>query len=313
MRKVISCLGPLLLVTIALAGCGGGMSSTQTPLGASMSQVSLTIHDNPPMGVTVLSFEIEVTGAALQPSDSSSQPVSMLSEPEDIELEHLQTESALLASRNVPTGAYSGLMVSFANPRMTIQNQTGTTLTLGTKTCSDQQVCEFDPKLNQSSVTVEAPTTPFPITLTMNSPVVLKLDFNLDTSIQQSDLSITPTVSLVQLPPPNSSGGDQGDEDMELIGQVASIDQTMPTISGAAPPKPDGAFTPNSPAASGSGGDSPAAGADRPEGGDAVEGAPNSGAQDAATVVYSVSQIATYLTQIYWQWDASSPHHFGTN
>ncbi|PYU59295.1 MAG: hypothetical protein DMG56_18700, partial [Acidobacteria bacterium] len=62
MRKVISCLGPLLLVTIALAGCGGGMSSTQTPLGASMSQVSLTIHDNPPMGVTVLSFEIEVTG-----------------------------------------------------------------------------------------------------------------------------------------------------------------------------------------------------------------------------------------------------------
>ena len=231
MRKVISCLGPLLLVTIALAGCGGGMSSTQTPLGASMSQVSLTIHDNPPMGVTVLSFEIEVTGAALQPSDSSSQPVSMLSEPEDIELEHLQTESALLASRNVPTGAYSGLMVSFANPRMTIQNQTGTTLTLGTKTCSDQQVCEFDPKLNQSSVTVEAPTTPFPITLTMNSPVVLKLDFNLDTSIQQSDLSITPTVSLVQLPPPNSSGGDQGDEDMELIGQVASIDQTMHTFT----------------------------------------------------------------------------------
>ena len=52
-----------------------------------------------PMGVTVLSFEIEVTGAALQPSDSSKQPVSILSEPEDIEVEHLQTESALLASK----------------------------------------------------------------------------------------------------------------------------------------------------------------------------------------------------------------------
>ncbi len=230
MRKAILCLGPLLIVAMVLAGCGGGMSSTQTPLGTNMSQVSLTIHDNPPMGVTVLSFDIEVTGAALQPSDSSSQPVSMLSEPEDIELEHLQTESALLASRSVPTGTYSGLMVSFANPRMTIQNQTGATLTLGTKTCSDQQVCEFDPKLNQSSVTVEAPTQPFPITLTMNSPVVLKLDFNLDTSIQQNDLSITPTISLVQLPPPNSSGGDQGDEDMELIGRVASIDQSSHTF-----------------------------------------------------------------------------------
>ena len=64
-----------------------------------MTQATLTVHDNPPMGVTVLSFEIEVTGAALQPSDSSKQPVSILSEPEDIELEHLQTESALLASK----------------------------------------------------------------------------------------------------------------------------------------------------------------------------------------------------------------------
>ena len=230
MRKVISSLGLILPVAIVLAGCGGGMSSTQTPLGTNMAQVSLTIHDSPPMGMTVLSFEIEVTGAALQPGDSSSQPVSMLSEPEDIELEHLQTESALLASRSVPTGTYNGLMVTFANPRMTIQNQTGAPITLGTQTCSDQQVCKFNAKLNQSSVTVQAPTPPFPITLTMNSPVVLKMDFNINTSIQQSDLSITPTISLVQLPPPNSSDGSQGDEDMELIGQVASRDQTKNTF-----------------------------------------------------------------------------------
>ena len=230
MRKAISCLGPILFVAIVLAGCGGGISSTQTPLGTNMAQVSLTIHDNPPMGVTVLSFEIEVTGAALQPGDSSSQPVSMLSEPEDIELEHLQTESALLASRSVPTGTYSSLMVSFANPRMTIQNQTGNTLMLGSQSCLTQQICEFDPKLNQSSVTVQAPTQPFPITLTMNSPVVLKMDFNLNTSIQQNDLSMTPMISLVQLPPPNSSSGNQGDEDMELTSQVASIDQTGHTF-----------------------------------------------------------------------------------
>ena len=220
MRKAISCLGPFLLVAIVLAGCGGGMSSTLTPSGTNMAQVSLTIHDNPPMGVTVLSFEIEVTGATLQSSGSSSQPVSLLNEPQDIEIEHLQTESALLASRSVPTGTYSGLMVTFANPRITIQNQSGAPLTLGTQTCSDQQVCEFDPKLNQSSVTVQG--SPFPIMLAMNSPLVLKMDFNIDTSIQ-SDLSITPTVSVMQLPPPNSSGGTEGDEDVELIGQVTSI------------------------------------------------------------------------------------------
>jgi len=228
MNKAILCLVSAVFSVVLAVGCGGGMSSLQAPTATNMTQATLTIHDNPPMGVTVLSFEIEVTGAALEPSsDSSTQPVSILSEPEDIELEHLQTESALLASKSVPTGTYNSLMVSFANPKMTIQNQTGMTLTLGSQICADQQVCEFDPKLNQSSVTVQAPTQPFPIALSMNSPVVLKMDFNIDSSIQQSDLSITPTISLLQLPTPNSSGGDQGDEDMEIVGTVTSIGQNI--------------------------------------------------------------------------------------
>jgi hypothetical protein len=141
MRKLTSCSVLLVSFAVLLVGCGGGMSSPNQPLAPNpnMVQGSLTIHDNPPMGVTVLSFDIDVTGAELQPSDASKQPVSMLSAPEDIELEHLQTESALLASKSVPTGTYSSLMVSFANPRMIIQNQAGGTLTLGTQSCANQQ------------------------------------------------------------------------------------------------------------------------------------------------------------------------------
>jgi hypothetical protein len=229
MRRAISFLVPVAVIVFVLAGCGSGMSSTQPAPGTNVTQVSLTIHDNPPTGVTVLWFEIEVTGAALQPSDSSMQPVAMLGEPEDIELEHLQTESALLASKSVPTGTYNGLMVTFANPRMTIQNQTGSTLTLGSQSCMDQQVCEFNPKLDQSSVTVEAPTQPFPITLSANSPVVLKMDFNIDSSIQQSDLSIAPTIGVMELPL-SGSGGGEGDEDMEIFGTITSIDQSGHTF-----------------------------------------------------------------------------------
>src|SRR6516225_6669169 len=230
MNKAILCLVSAVFSVVLAVGCGGGMSSLQAPTATNMTQATLTIHDNPPMGVTVLSFEIEVTGAALEPSsDSSTQPVSILSEPEDIELEHLQTESALLASKSVPTGTYNSLMVSFANPKMTIQNETGMTLTLGSQMCADKQVCEFDPKLNQSSVTVQAPTHPFPITMTLNSPVVLKMDFNIDASIQSTDLSITPTIGLMQLPS-SSGGGDQGDEEMEIIGNITSIDQTGHTF-----------------------------------------------------------------------------------
>ena len=230
MSKATSCSVLLFFFAILLAGCGGGMSSPNQPLSPNMVQASLTIHDNPPAGVTVLSFDIDVTGAQLQPStsNSSQQPVSMLDEPEDIELEHLQTQSALLASKSVPTGTYSSLMVSFANPHMTIQNQTTASLTLGGQTCMQQQICEFSPKLNQSSVTVQG--SPFPITLTMNSPVVLKMDFNVDASVQSTDLSITPTVSLVQVPTTNS-GGQQDEEDVEVVGSIASIDQTHQTFT----------------------------------------------------------------------------------
>src|SRR6516162_8640414 len=65
-----------------LVGCSGGMSSPNQPVTPNMVQASLTIHDSPPMGVTVVSFDINVTGAELQPStsNSSQQPVSMLSE-----------------------------------------------------------------------------------------------------------------------------------------------------------------------------------------------------------------------------------------
>jgi Domain of unknown function (DUF5666)/Domain of unknown function (DUF4382) len=208
----------LFFFAALLVGCSGGMSSPNQPLTPNMVQASLTIHDNPPMGVTVLSFDIDVTGAELQPStsNSSQQPVAMLSEPEDIELEHLQTQSALLASKSVPTGTYSSLMVSFANPRMTIQNQTTGTLMLGGQSCLTQQICEFNPKLNQSSVTMQG--SPFPITLTMNSPVVLKMDFNVDASVQ-GDLSLTPTVSVVQVPTTNATG-QQDEEDVEVVGTI---------------------------------------------------------------------------------------------
>lgn len=227
MSKATSCSVLLVFFAALLVGCGGGMSSPNQPVAPNMVQASLTIHDSPPMGVTVLSFDINVTGAELQPSDSTKQPVSMLSEPEDIELEHLQTESALLASRSVPTGMYSNLTVSFANPHMTIQNQTPNTLTLGSQSCLTGQICEFDPKLNQSSATVTG--SPFPLNLTMNSPVVLKMDFNVDTSVQPNDLSITPTVSVVQVPTTNSSG-QQDDEDVEVVGTIASISQPTFTV-----------------------------------------------------------------------------------
>jgi len=87
MNKAILCLVSVVCFAVPAVGCGGGASSSHAPYRHEYDPSHVDdARQSPPMGVTVLSFEIEVTGAALQPNDSSKQPVSMLSEPEDIEL-----------------------------------------------------------------------------------------------------------------------------------------------------------------------------------------------------------------------------------
>jgi len=56
--------------------------------------MSLTIRDTPPSGVAVLFFEASITGASLQPSDSTKPAVSVLSAPVEVEFGHLQTDTA---------------------------------------------------------------------------------------------------------------------------------------------------------------------------------------------------------------------------
>jgi hypothetical protein len=159
MRKLFVASVLVVLLGITLAARGGNSMPSQSPNPAAVP-VSFTISDNPPTGVTILRFEIQVTGATLQPADSSQSPVSMLSMPVEAELEHLQTEPALLANVNVPTGTYNGLSATFAHPQMTLLNQTSQTLTVGSQTCAANQVCTLTPPLNQVSINVQAPTSP---------------------------------------------------------------------------------------------------------------------------------------------------------
>jgi hypothetical protein len=204
-----------------LAGCSSNSSTTNPPTSGTVP-VNMTIHDTPPSGVTILSFEVKVTGASLQPADSTQAAVSLLSAPEEIELEHLQTSSALLSATSVAAGTYNSLEVTFANPQMTILNDTGATLTVGAKNCANGQVCEVNPTLNQASVTVTS--APFPLTLAASAPVNLKLDFNIQNSVQ-SDLSITPSVSVTTA----TTSTEQ--EDIELTGAISAVDNSNHTFT----------------------------------------------------------------------------------
>ena len=203
MKRVTPVVGLAAVVSFSmfgLAGCGynTGMSSTYNTTGSSTPvQTSFSMSDTPPTGVTVLRFQIQLTAASMQPT-GSGPAVSLLNSPQVVELIHLQSESALLANPSVPGNTYTSLSATFASPQMTILNRSNTTYTVGGVTCTPGAVCTFAPTLNKATVTDES--APFPIMLSGNSPVAFVLHFDVNASVQ-GDLSISPTISLKELPP----------------------------------------------------------------------------------------------------------------
>ena len=126
----------LLCACICLVySCGGSMNN---PLRPGASALSVTVTDTPPVGVTVLSFEVSVTGATLNPGG-----VDLLAGrgPVRIEVEELETESAFLNTAGAAPGTYTSLNLTFANPELTFKN--GTTMTLAG--CAPGAVCEIKP------------------------------------------------------------------------------------------------------------------------------------------------------------------------
>ena len=215
---------PFVLALVSgafLAACGGSTNSMTAVGGVPMS---LTIRDTPPSGVAVLFFEASITGASLQPSDSTKPAVSVLSAPVEVEFGHLQTDTAFLSLANVPPDAYGSIRLTFASAQLTIANHSGAAI----GSCANNTVCQLTPNINPSSATVSG--APFPITVDANSVFGIKLDFNLSSSIQ-SDLSINPTVTIASVTHRQASDEAQEMEKLdEVEGQVTAVGTNQLTV-----------------------------------------------------------------------------------
>ncbi len=141
-RSALAVFGLLFVCTFLLYSCGGGSNINPTPQNGSM--VSVTMTDTPPAGVSVLSFQVSVTGATMNPGN-----VDLLGGkgPIEIEVAQLETESAFLNTARVAPGTYSSLNLTFANPELTFKNDTGATLA----ECVPGAVCEIHPTGTLSS------------------------------------------------------------------------------------------------------------------------------------------------------------------
>ncbi|MGB2627515.1 MAG: hypothetical protein WAK20_12060 [Candidatus Acidiferrum sp.] len=190
-----------------LVGCGSQNSAVSTPPQTSppvSTQPSapppalpsaapatgiLLMRATPPTGVTVLSFFITVTSGLLEPGD-----VELIRHPVSVELSRLQVESSLLSSITIPNGNYTSISFGFANPMLTILNDSGSAIA----SCAAGSICQLTPALTNSSITLSGQS--FPIESTNDNPPVLLVEFDLSRSLANLS-SVTPVVTIQQLTP----------------------------------------------------------------------------------------------------------------
>jgi hypothetical protein len=200
MKKLLFFLGVAAIISSLLTGCG---TTSQTSSGSGGGQntptvpVSLTMTDDPPNGVSVLFFQVSLTAASLTPATGS--PVSLISTPIQVDVTQLQALSAFLSTANVPAGSYTGLNLTFASPQLLIQNNSDLSIA---STCAIGSTCLLTPTVDDSAE-VSLTASPFPVTISANSPLGFLIDFHLNTIIQPDlsvDLNATDGVTLSQLP-----------------------------------------------------------------------------------------------------------------
>src|SRR5713226_3159516 len=176
--------------------------------------VSVTMTDTPPAGVTLLSFEVSVTGATLNPGS-----VDLLGGkgPIQIEVKQLETESAFLSTATVPAGTFTSLTLTFANPELTFKNDTGAALA----GCAVGAVCEIKPTGMLTS-TIDFPGSG--VVIMTNSPAGIQVDVNPGTILGATlgvDFSLAGAVSVQELT--MKPAGELDDLD-DLRGAVQNLD-----------------------------------------------------------------------------------------
>ena len=193
------------LIAFFLAGCGQATMTSQAAAN-STSEVTLSITDEPPSGVTVLFFQINLSQAYLTPA-SGSGTVSLLNNNTAIQIDitELQALSAFLSAANVSSGTYNSLTLTFASPQLVIFNASNASIA---STCAVGSVCQLTPQID-GSATVTLDSAPFPVTVGTNTPLGFLLDFHLNNVIQPDlsvNLGVSNGVTVHLLPPAPPSG-----------------------------------------------------------------------------------------------------------
>jgi hypothetical protein len=232
--KKSGCVGLGLMLYATLSACGGGSSSDAGPTIAppatatpTTATVNMVVTDTPSTAITILSFQVQITGAVLQPGS-----VGLLPRPVTVDLAQLVSDAGLLFSTVSGSATYTSLDMTFANPQVTLINNTGSTLSLAGQGCAAGATCTFIPALNNATVTLSNGV--FPIAVTAGSSTGLSMDLSIP-DLLQSDLSVSfanGTSVNLSLLSGSSSTSQQASID-DVVGTVTAVSGTEVDIKTA--------------------------------------------------------------------------------
>jgi len=217
----------LLIGSVALASCAGrGFSSGGGGSGSGTAPVVLTMTDTPPTNVSILSAEVTLTGATLNPGS-----VSVFSGSTTLELTRLQTDIAFISTTLVPPGSYTGLTLTFSNPMLTFENDTTSPIVAGvgspTPTCATGAICTIQlVATNLTTIITLSPT----MTVSATSGAGLLADVNLNNLLSATlGADFMNGVTVSEFTPASPGAPPVGAED--VVGHVTSTDATHSKFS----------------------------------------------------------------------------------
>src|SRR5579872_4678035 len=217
----IRLIGPIfaLILCLALAGCGSNSQFGSQPSNNGNSTVVLAMTDTPPSNASILSAKVTLTGATLSPGN-----VSLFSGSTTVELTRLQTDIAYISTAtNIPAGNFTSVTLTFANPSLTIENDTASAI----GTCAVAAICTMPPTTT-ANLSTTIPLTSFSIASAATTGLLI--DVNLDNLLSASlgaDFSLGTTVT--PFTPAGAGAPPVGAED--VVGQVTNVSASASTFT----------------------------------------------------------------------------------
>jgi hypothetical protein len=195
--------------------------------------VLLRVTPLPPAPINLLSFRAKVIGISLIASTGDSVNVPLNSDPYEVDLSKLQSDSALLARyTSVPPGTYTNLVVTVSDPAITFCSQTH-----GLMGCDPGSVVS----LSGGPATSVIASPPFPLGLKRGQTIGLTVDVNLPRALtldfqSQAVTAINlgaPDVFTATLLPPKSSSLHSGALDFveDLTGNVTGVNAAQQSVT----------------------------------------------------------------------------------